>query len=43
MKKRFKSRKAIPRKKSRRIFKKGARRIHKKNMAPRPMRGGIRL
>lgn len=36
-------RKKIPMKKSRRIFSRTAKRTKKKNIAPRPMRGGIRL
>lgn len=36
-------RKKISRKKSRRIFKKGARKVNKKNRPTRIMRGGIRL
>ncbi len=33
----------IPRKKSRKMFTKSARKVKKKNFGPRPMRGGIRL
>lgn len=29
--------------KSRKLFSRGATRVHRKNMAPGPMRGGIRL
>lgn len=36
-------RKKLSKAKSRKIFKKGARRINKKNISPKPMRGGIRL
>lgn len=39
MKKRFK----ISKKKSRRSFKKGAVKTHRKNLPTKPMRGGIRL
>ena len=39
MKKRFK----IGKKKSKRLFTKTARRVHKRNSAGHPMRGGIRL
>lgn len=33
----------LSRKGSRRMFSKGADRTHRKNIDPRPMRGGIRL
>lgn len=36
-------RKRIPRRKSKRLFTKTARKVHKKNAYGRPMRGGIRL
>ncbi len=36
-------RKKIQRKRSKRLFRKTAVRTHKKNVSPRPMRGGIRL
>ena len=36
-------RKRMSRRNSRRQFKRGARRVHKKNRRTRPMRGGIRL
>ncbi len=36
-------RRKIDRKKSRRQFTKGATRVHRRNVAGRPMRGGIRL
>lgn len=36
-------RKKLGRKKSRRLFSRTARRVHKKNAGARPMRGGIRL
>lgn len=36
-------RKRIPNKKSKRSFSKTAKKVHPKNFAPRPMRGGIRL
>jgi len=39
MRKRFKLRRG----RSRRMFSKGARRVHKKNYGGSPMRGGIRL
>lgn len=38
-----KFRKRIPRKKSKRIFSRTARKVNKKNISPMPMRGGIRL
>ena len=38
MAKRFK----MTRKKSRKLFTRTARRVHKRNMGPNPMRGGIR-
>lgn len=36
-------RKILNRKANKRIFKKGAKKVHKKNISPAPMRGGIRL
>jgi len=33
----------IPMRKSKKMFSKGAQRVNKKNVSPRPMRGGIRL
>lgn len=36
-------RKKLSMKKSKRIFKKGAKKVHKKNRIVGPMRGGIRL
>jgi len=33
----------IPRRKSKRMFRKGASRVHKRNYRGSPMRGGIRL
>ncbi len=36
-------RKKMSRKSSRRNFKRGARRVNRKNLAPAPMRAGIRL
>lgn len=36
-------RRKMSRKRSRRTFTKGARRVHRKNMTAGPMRGGIRL
>lgn len=36
-------RKKLSRRASKRSFRKGASRTHKKNISPRPMRGGIRL
>lgn len=38
-----KKRSRIPLKKSKRQFSKTASKVHPKNYAPRPMRGGIRL
>ncbi len=37
------SRRKMNRKKSKRQFTKGATRVHRRNVAGRPMRGGIRL
>lgn len=39
----FKSRKKIPAKKSKKLFSKTAKKTHVKNAGARPMRGGIRL
>lgn len=40
----MRSRKSLSRKSSKKIFRKGANRIHKKNkITANPMRGGIRL
>lgn len=39
----MKKRRKLPNKKSKKIFTKTAKRVHPKNFAPRPMRGGIRL
>lgn len=39
----FKNRKRLSGKKSRRLFSKTARRVHKKNIPNTVMRGGIRL
>nr|QJB20535.1 MAG: hypothetical protein [Microvirus sp.] len=39
----MRKRKKVPMKKSKRLFTKTARKVHKKNVNPRPMRGGIRL
>lgn len=36
-------RKSLSRKKSAKLFKRGAKRVHKKNVMSRPMRGGIRM
>ncbi len=36
-------RRKMGRKRSRRVFRKSASRTHRKNISPRPMRGGIRL
>lgn len=36
-------RKKIPMKKSKRLFSRTARKVNKKNVSARPMRGGIRL
>ncbi len=36
-------RKSIKRRKSRRLFSKGAKKVHRKNGLTKPMRGGIRL
>jgi hypothetical protein len=36
-------RKKLTKKRSRRLFSKTAKRVHKKNYKPRVMRGGIRL
>ena len=38
-----KYRKKVPNKKSQKLFTKGALNVNKKNVSPRPMRGGIRL
>lgn len=38
-----KMRKRMSKKKSKRLFAKTGLRTHKKNVSPRPMRGGIRL
>lgn len=35
--------KKIPRNKSKKSFSRNAERVNKKNISPRPMRGGIRL
>lgn len=39
----MKFRKRMGRGKSRRLFSRTARKVHKKNVVARPMRGGIRL
>jgi len=39
----MRNRKKIPMKKSKRLFSKTAKSVNKKNITPRPMRGGIRL
>lgn len=39
----MKKRQKMSRGKSRKVFKKGAKRVHKRNNMARPMRGGIRL
>lgn len=39
----MKKRSRISNKKSKRSFTKNAKRVHPKNFAPHPMRGGIRL
>lgn len=36
-------RKKISKKKSKKMFTKGAMKVHPKNLAPRPQRGGLRL
>lgn len=41
--KKFKNRKKIPAKKSKKLFTKTAKRVHVKNNLGMPMRGGIRL
>ena len=38
----MKKRKSLSRKKSKKMFRKGASKVHPKNYAPMPMRGGIR-
>ncbi|QXP08366.1 MAG: hypothetical protein [Arizlama microvirus] len=39
----MKKRSKMPMKKSKKLFSKTASKVHKKNSAPKPMRGGIRL
>ncbi|QXP07882.1 MAG: hypothetical protein [Arizlama microvirus] len=39
----MKKRSKMPRKQSRKLFTKTAKKVHPKNMPARPMRGGIRL
>lgn len=39
----MKYRKKLPRGTSRKIFRKGAMNVKRKNISPKPMRGGIRL
>lgn len=41
--KKFRSRRPIPRKKSRKLFTKTAKKVHRKNGGARVMRGGFRL